>query len=287
MSSIAKSVAAQERLVDRDGRLRAFPDSYCDKKDVARHVARNINAGNTAFLRIWDQSPRPLRHSACSQDSSISRMPDGSRSKRTSRPGARSGPLSNMIFVSSPSVPSRDRMGSERNGMLYSSSFRIAFALTSVPSLQATTSGNPVLHHDGKLRALIALAIRRLPASLHIQSHRSKDNDGRKSRREVRCPQVQEARQRAPSREESSMRCLPCRPRKKIQTRPPAGAMSVTLVPRTETELYRVSSCRALRPGMRREIGLPVRAGHESPGSSDCADVLRHRARPCGGTFPG
>jgi hypothetical protein len=45
-------VAAQERLVDCDGRLRAFRYGYRDKKDVARHVTGNIQAGNAAFFRI-------------------------------------------------------------------------------------------------------------------------------------------------------------------------------------------------------------------------------------------
>src|SRR6478752_9493775 len=49
-------------------------------------------------------------------------------------------PFSNRILVSSPSAHCRDWIGSERKGMLYSLSFRAAFVLTSVPSLQVTTS---------------------------------------------------------------------------------------------------------------------------------------------------
>ena len=48
MDLFAEPVAEQQRLVDCDARLRAFADS----KDVSRHVAGNINAGNAAFLRI-------------------------------------------------------------------------------------------------------------------------------------------------------------------------------------------------------------------------------------------
>jgi hypothetical protein len=35
---------AQESLVDRDRRLRAFCDSYGHKQDIARRVAGNIDA---------------------------------------------------------------------------------------------------------------------------------------------------------------------------------------------------------------------------------------------------
>ena len=88
ISSVAKSVAAQERLVDGDGRLRAFRDGYCDKKDVARHVARNIYAGNTGFFRIGINYNAAFRIPLAAKTFRIDRTPDGSRSKRTDRPGA-------------------------------------------------------------------------------------------------------------------------------------------------------------------------------------------------------
>ena len=52
MDLFAEPVAEQERLVDCDGRLRAFPYGNRDKKDVARHVTGNIHARNAAFFRI-------------------------------------------------------------------------------------------------------------------------------------------------------------------------------------------------------------------------------------------
>ena len=50
-SLFAKPVATQKRLVDGDGGLCAFRYGDRDKKDVARHITRDINAGNAAFLR--------------------------------------------------------------------------------------------------------------------------------------------------------------------------------------------------------------------------------------------
>ena len=61
MDLFAEPVAEQQRLVDCDARLRAFADSYRDKKDVSRHVAGNINAGNAAFLRIGVNYHAPFR----------------------------------------------------------------------------------------------------------------------------------------------------------------------------------------------------------------------------------
>ena len=58
-SLFAKPVATQKRLIDRDGGLCAFRYGDSDKKDVTRHVTRDINAGNAAFLRggINDHTP--------------------------------------------------------------------------------------------------------------------------------------------------------------------------------------------------------------------------------------
>ena len=50
--TVAKPIAAQKSLVDRDRRLRPFRDGYRDKKNVARHITRNIYTGNTGFFRI-------------------------------------------------------------------------------------------------------------------------------------------------------------------------------------------------------------------------------------------
>lgn len=58
---VAKSVATQERLVDGYGRLRSFRDGCCDQKDVARHVARNIYAGDSSFLCIGVHHDATLR----------------------------------------------------------------------------------------------------------------------------------------------------------------------------------------------------------------------------------
>ena len=115
--SIAKSVTAQERLVDRNGRLRAFPDSYRDKKDIARYVAGHIHAGNAAFFGVW------VNHHATFVVRLQPRILDKSDAwwhpvEKNKPARGRSGPLSNTIFVSSPFAPSRDRMGSERRGML-------------------------------------------------------------------------------------------------------------------------------------------------------------------------
>ena len=65
---VAKSVTAQERLVDRDGRLRAFRYRYRHKKDVARHVAGNIHARDTAFFRVGIDYDAPFCTCVCSRD---------------------------------------------------------------------------------------------------------------------------------------------------------------------------------------------------------------------------
>ena len=51
----------EERLVDGDGRLRSFRDGCCDKKNVARHVAGNIYAGDTSLLCISVHHDATLR----------------------------------------------------------------------------------------------------------------------------------------------------------------------------------------------------------------------------------
>jgi hypothetical protein len=50
---VTKSIATQQLFVDVDGRLRPFRDPYGYEQDVARHVAREIYAGDARILSIW------------------------------------------------------------------------------------------------------------------------------------------------------------------------------------------------------------------------------------------
>jgi hypothetical protein len=54
----AKPVAAQERLIDRDARLRALSYGNRNKKNVARHVAGHINARDAGLAshRVGDNA---------------------------------------------------------------------------------------------------------------------------------------------------------------------------------------------------------------------------------------
>jgi len=45
----AQAIAAQDCLVDCDSRLRALRYGYRDKKDIARHVTRNIDVGDAGL----------------------------------------------------------------------------------------------------------------------------------------------------------------------------------------------------------------------------------------------
>ena len=80
-------------------------------------------------------------------------------SRKNNPARGRSGPLSNTIFVSSPSAPSRHRMGSLRSRMLCWSTFSHCLPADLRPIAASHHVGHPVLHLEGKLRPLILPAV--------------------------------------------------------------------------------------------------------------------------------